>query len=328
MKVLVIGDEKRFSKYLPDLQIANTSDVVVVERGTSDEEIVERVGAVDAIIADAVSPVSSKLIEAFPDLKLIHSEGVAYNAIDLAAARKQGVTVCNNAGVNAGAVAEQAVMLMLACLRHLPEGDRAVRTGEQIRMKERLMVEGIRELGDCTVGLIGFGNIAVETAIRLHAFNCDIAYWNRNRRPASKEEQLHVRYLPLDELVRSCDIVSIHVPVTPETENLVDADFLASMRGDAILVNTARGEIVNQTALADALERGIIGGAGLDTLSPEPVPSDHPLAMLSPAAADRLVLSPHIGGVTEGMFRRAWLTIWQNIERVSNDERPVNIVSS
>lgn len=327
MKALVIGDEKRVAKYLPDLDIVNQVETVVVGRGTPDAEIIATAGDVDFIVADAVSPVSAQLMDAFPSLKLVHSEGVAYNVIDVAAARERGIVVCNNAGVNAGAVAEQAVLLMLACLRHMVEGDAAVRSGRQIQMKERLMVEGLRELGDCTVGLVGLGAIACETARRLQAFGSDVAYWNRNRRSAEREAELSVRYLPLDELARTCDIVSIHVPVTPETENMVDAAFLASMKDDAILINTARGEIVDQVALAQALENGAIGAAGLDTLSPEPVPVDHPLAQLSNEAANRLVLSPHIGGVTEGMFRRAWTTIWNNIARVANGETPVNVVS-
>lgn len=326
MKLLVIGDKARFEKYLPALDIVQAVDAVAVDRGTPDDVILQRVPDADFIVADAVSPVSTQLIDAYPNLKLIHSEGVAYNAIDVEAAHGHGVVVCNNAGVNAGAVAEQTVMLMLCCLRHAVEGDTAVRTGRQIQMKERLMVEGIRELSDCTVGLIGLGAIAVATVERLKAFGCEVYYWNHRQRPAEIEEQLGVRYLPLDELARTCDIVSVHVPVTPETENLVDAGFLASMKDDAVLINTARGEIVDQVALADALERGIIGAAGLDTLSPEPVTTDHPLANLSEDAACKVVLSPHIGGVTEGMFRRAWTTIWQNIERVANGEQPINIV--
>ncbi len=326
MKLLVIGDEKRFNKYLPDLPIVGQVEAVVVGRGTSDDDIIARVGDADFIAADAVSPVSARVMDAFPSLKLIHSEGVAFNAIDVAAARERGIVVCNNAGVNAGAVAEQAVLLMLGCLRHVVEGDVAVRSGQQIRMKERLMVAGIRELGDCSVGLVGLGAIARETAKRLHAFGCDVAYWNHRRRTSEQEEELGVRYLPLEELARTCDIVSIHVPVTPETENLVDAAFLASMKPDAVLINTARGEIVDQVALAEALEAGTIGAAGLDTLSPEPVPADHPLALLEGDAANRLVLSPHIGGVTEGMFRRAWTTVWNNIAAVAAGSDPVNVV--
>lgn len=327
MKLLVIGDEKRFNKYLPDLPIVDEVETIVVGRGTPDDEIVKAAGDVDFIAADAVSPVSAQLMDAFPSLKLIHSEGVAFNAIDVPAARERGIVVCNNAGVNAGAVAEQAVLLMLGCLRHVVEGDAAVRSGQQIKMKERLMVQGIRELGDCSVGLVGLGAIARETAKRLHAFGCDVAYWNHRRRTPEQEAELGVRYLPLDELARTCDIVSVHVPVTPETENMVDAAFLASMKDDAILINTARGEIVDQVALADALQNGGIGAAGLDTLSPEPVPADHPLAVLQGNAANRLVLSPHIGGVTEGMFRRAWTTVWNNIAAIAAGDQPINIVS-
>ena len=327
MRLLVIGDEKRVAKYLPDLPIVHEVETVVVGRGTPDDEILARVDDADFIVADAVSPVSAKLIDAYGSLKLIHSEGVAYNVIDVDAAREHGVVVCNNAGVNAGAVAEQAVLLMLSCLRHVVEGDAAVHAGQQIKMKERLMVQGIRELGDCTVGLVGLGAIAVQTAKRLRAFGCDVAYWNRNRRSPEYEAELGVRYLPLDELARTCDIVSLHVPVTPETENLVNASFLASMKDDAVLINTARGEIVDQVALAEALVAGTIGAAGLDTLSPEPVAADHPLALLTGDAANRLVLSPHIGGVTEGMFRRAWTCIWQNVARVIAGEQPTNIVS-
>ena len=327
MKLLVIADEKRFEKYLPDLEIVGRVDATVVPRGASDEEVLACVDDADFIVADAISPVGATLMDALPSLKLVHSEGVAYNAIDVAAARERGIAVCNNAGVNAGAVAEQAVMLMLACLRHAVEGDAAVRSGHQIQMKERLMVEGIRELGDCTVGLIGLGAIASQTALRLQAFGCDVAYWNRNRRSPEREAELGVRYLPLDELARTCDIVSIHVPVAPETEGLVDGEFLASMKPDAILVNTARGEIVDQHALARALEDATISAAGLDTLSPEPVQLDHPLLALTGEAARRLVLAPHIGGVTEGMFRRAWTTIWENIARVAAGEEPINKVN-
>ena len=327
MKLLVIGDRNRFEKYLPDLAITREVESVVVNRGATDEEIVAVTPDADFIVADAISPVTDSLMARLPNLKLVHSEGVAYNAIDVEAARARGVVVCNNAGVNAGSVAEQAILLMLACLRHMPEGDAAVRNGRQIQVKERLMFEGIKELGDCKVGLIGLGAIARETAKRLHAFGSEVVYWNHRRRPESVEQELGVSYLPLDELARTCDIVSVHVPVTPETTNMIDADFLATMKDDAVLVNTARGEIVDQMALAKALEEATIGAAGLDTLSPEPVPADHPLATLSDAASLRVVLSPHIGGVTEGMFRRAWRTIWENIARVARGEEPANVVS-
>lgn len=327
MKLLVIGDEARVQKYLPDLPLAREVEIVVAARGTSDEELLALAGDADFILADAISPVSAHLIESMPNLKLVHSEGVAYNAIDLDAARRAKVHVCNNAGVNAGAVAEQTILLMLACLRDAVAADAAVRAGQQIQTKERMMVEGIRELGDCRVGFVGFGAIAQATALRLANWGCEMVYNKRTPLPAADEERLNVRFASLEEIAATCDIVSLHVPVTDATRNLVDEAFLARMKPDAILVNTARGEIVDQEALACALTEGRIGAAGLDTLSPEPVTPDHPLLNLPPEATRRLVLSPHIGGVTEGMFHRAHQTIWQNLTRITTGEQPINVVS-
>lgn len=327
MKLLVIGNADRAKKYSPSIPMPEELDIVVVERGTSDADILALASDADFIMADAISPVSETLISGMPNLKLIHSEGVGVNAIDLDAAKAHGVPVCNNAGVNAAAVAEQTILLMLASLRQLVIGDTQVRQAKQIQMKERLMVEGVRELGDCTIGFIGFGAIAQATALRLANWGCTMLYNKRHPLDAAQEAELNVQFASQDEIVEACDIVSIHVPVTPETEGLVNRDFLSRMKPDAILINTARGEVIDQEALAWALETSEIAGAGLDVLSPEPVQPDNPLLNLSAAATDKLVLSPHIGGITEGMFFRAYEGVWNNVARVMNGEEPINRVA-
>lgn len=327
MKLLAIGSKTRIEKYRPDLPITHDVETIVVERGASDDEILKVAADADFIMADAISPVSARLIESMPNLKLVHSEGVAYNAIDLDAARARGVFVCNNAGANAVGVAEQTVLLMLACLRDAINADAAVRAGRQIQTKERMMLEGIRELGDCCVGFVGFGAIAQETARHLAGWGCRMLYNKRHALPEDSERALNVRFASVEEIASTCDIVSLHVPVTDQTRGMVDAAFLARMKPDAILVNTARGEIVDTAALAAALEAGAIGAAGLDTVAPEPVLPDNPLLNLSDQAARRVVLSPHIGGTTAGLFRRAHRTIWENIARVAAGEKPVNVVS-
>ena len=152
-------------------------------------------------------------------------------------------------------------------------------------------------------------------------------YNKRHRLSTEEERALNVRFASADEIADTCDIVSIHTPVTAETRNMVDAAFLTRMKPDAILINTARGEIVDTRALADALEAGTIAAAGLDTAAPEPVQPDNPLLNLSEQASRRIVFSPHIGGTTDGFFRRAHRTIWENIARVVAGEEPVNIVS-
>ena len=327
MKLLVIGSKDRVEKYLPDLPITREVETVVVERGASDEDILQVAADADFIMVDAITPVSARLIGGMPDLKLIHSEGVAYNAIDLDAARTLGIFVCNNAGANAVGVAEQTILLMLACLRDAVNADAAVRAGRQIQTKERMMLEGIRELGDCRVGLIGFGAIARETAHHLAGWGCEMLYNKRHRLPAEEERALGVRFASVDEIAGTCDIVSIHTPVTAKTRNMVDAAFLGRMKPDAVLINTARGEVVDTAALAEALEAGTIAAAGLDTVAPEPVELDNPLLNLSEEASRRVVFSPHIGGTTAGFFRRAHRTVWENIARVAAGEEPINIVS-
>ena len=327
MKMLVIGDEARTRKYLPDLPVVAQTELVVAPRALSEDDIIALAGDADFIMADAISPVTAHMIAHMPNLKLIHSEGVAFNAIDVAAATQAGVAVCNNAGVNAGAVAEQAIMLMLMCLRQALAGDKAVRHGRQIQKKESMMREGFRELGDCTVGFIGYGAIARACAERLVPWGCHMLYNKRSPLSADEEKRLGLEFATQEQIARECDIVSLHVPVTDATRGLVNADFLSLMREDGILINTARGEIVDQDALADALEAGRIAAAGLDTLSPEPVQLDNPLLNLSPEASERLVFSPHIGGVTEGMFYRAHRTVWENVARVVAGEPLVNRVN-
>lgn len=327
MKLLVIGDRARTEKFLPDLPIVGETELVVVERGTSDEDILRKAEDADAILADAISPVSAKLIDGMPNLKMIHSEGVAFNAIDGEAAARRGIYVCNNRGVNAVAVAEQTLLLILGVLKHVVEGDAAVRAGRQIAYKEQLMVSGIEELSGMTVGLIGFGAIAREVAKRLNAFDADVVYTKRHRLDEAEERLLGVRYLGRAELLAASDIVSVHVPVTAGTRGMVDDAFFAQMKQGSYLVNTARGEIVDNEALVRVLASGKLSGAALDTVAPEPVAADNPLVTLPPELASHILFSPHIGGVTTNMFGRAHRCVWENLARVARGERPVNVVN-
>ncbi|MCD7885605.1 MAG: NAD(P)-binding domain-containing protein [Lachnospiraceae bacterium] len=279
------------------------------------------------LAADAIAQVSESLIAQLPSLKIIHSEGVAYNGIDCGAAAKRNIYVCNNRGINADAVAEQTILLMLGLLRGVTAGDAAVRAGKQIQRKEYMMVNGIRELGECRVGLIGFGDIAKATARRLTAFGCEVCYHASHRKAPDLEAEYGVTWLETEELLKTCDIISLHIPVTPETTGMVNEEFLKKMRRGAFLINTSRGEIVENAALCKALTEGQIAGAGLDTVAPEPVAADHPLLHLPAEAEGRLLFSPHIGGVTTGVFRKAHRSIWTAFEQASRGERPVNVVN-
>ena len=327
MKILILGAQERYEKYRPQLPFIRQQELVFWDKDTPQAQLLAHDADADILFVDAITPVTASLMAGMPKLKLVHSEGVAYDKIDLAAARERGVYVCNNKGCNAGAVAEQAIMLMLMLLRRAVSGDRAVREGRQMEVKERCMKGGIRELSDCRVGLVGFGDIAKATAERLAAFGCEVYYYTKHRRDREEEERCGVTYTTLEELAASCDIISLHCAVTEETRNMVDEDFLARMKPTAYLVNTARGELVDNQALRKALMEGKLAGAGLDTLAPEPVTADNPLVTMPSPACDRVVLAPHLGGITEASFRRSHLHMWRNAERIADGHRPDNIVN-
>ncbi len=327
LKTLIFSNKKRVEKYIKYCKVPKDMELIFMEQATSDDEVLAKAKDADFIFADAIKEVSKKLISNMPNLKLIHSEGVAFNKIDIETAKKLNVYVCNNRGANAGAVAEQTILLMLGLLRNVLDGDRKVRIGKQIETKERMMLEGVVELADCTVGLIGFGAIAKETAKRLNSFGCKLYYYSRRKASDEIEKEYNVEYKNLDELASECDIISLHVPVTAETTNMIDEKFLAKMKKTAFLINTARGEIVDGEALKNALIKGELGGAGLDTLSPEPVKLDNPLLDIKEELKYKILFSPHIGGTTEGAFRRMHQGVWENISRVSAGEKPINVVN-
>ena len=327
MKILIVGSRDRYEKFLPEKIRTGNFDLIFVPRGSSNELLLASASDAEVLLADAISPVDRALISAMPNLKMIHSEGVAYNAIDTEAARERGIFVCNNRGCNADAVAEQTLMLMLMLLRRGVSGDRAVREGHQIQYKEQAMANGIAELGDCSVGLIGLGDIAQATARLLRAFGCNVYYYAPHRRAPSAEMAMSVSFLPLEKLIAKCDIISLHCPVNDETRNMVNEQFLSQMKPSAYLINTGRGDLVDNGALRAALVEGRIAGAGLDTIYPEPTPADHPLVDLPEQALDRVVYSPHLGGITTSSFQRAHQNMWNSVLALAEGKRPNNIVN-
>lgn len=327
MKILIIGNEDRYRKYIPDLDIVKQITMVFCPRGASDQELLQAAFDADAIAIDPMAMLSGNVIRQMPNLKIIQSEGVGFNGIDCETAKERGIYVCNCKGANAGAVAEQTVLLMLALLRNIIIGDRTEREGNQIQMKEQMMIEGITELSDCKVGLIGFGDIAKATAKRLDPFECELYYYTKVRKPVDVEKDYHVSYIDLSEMARTCDIISIHCPVTPETREMINSEFFSKMKPNAYIVNTARGEIIDNQALYDAIVSGKIKGAGLDTVAPEPTLRNHILLNLPKEYADRIIFSPHIGGITTSYFYRAHKKNWSNIDAALKGERPNFIVN-
>ncbi len=326
VKVLVLTSKGRVGKFFDINTLPKDWELVYGEALKTDEELLNLAGDADFIFVDAIREISKHLIDQMPNLKLIHSEGVAYNKIDTEAAKAKNVFVCNNAGANAPAVAEHAVMLMIGLLRRLLEGDMMVRTGKQIEAKGSFILDGITEISACHVGFVGFGVIAKETAKRLKPFGCKMSCFDIYRNEDA-EKQLGVAYMPVEELLKECDIISLHLPVTKDTENFINEERLALMKSNALIINTARGEIVDQDALAKALVQGKVAGLGTDTLNPEPVTLDNPLLNLPSEHRYKVLFTPHIAGTTLQAFATMHKTSWENMMSVIKGDRPKNIVN-
>lgn len=328
-KLLVMGRPGLIERYTPNAALYADYEVVCVPVGTGKEEILAAGGDAQYLICDAIAEVSGDLIRSMPDLKIIHSNGVAFNRIDVEAAKQRHVYVCNCKGMNATAVAEQAVLLMTGLLRGVVTGDWALRDGRQIQVKEGYMAAGsLKELGECTVGLVGFGDIARATARLLGAYGATVCYYDVFRAPAEVEQAYGAVYQELDGLLASSDLVSLHVPVLKETRNMVDGAFLGKMKKGAYLVNTARGELVDEAALLDSIRKGHLAGAGLDTITGEPVAAGHPMLQAEPEVEEKLLFSCHIGGITGASFRRGYEMIWQDFAKVAAGEKPDHVVNA
>lgn len=249
-------------------------------------------------------------------LKLVQSLSVGTDDVDLDAAKQAGVPVAVNGGANAISVAEHTILLILALYRKLIPTVNRVNTG--VWGDSRLGTERYFEIYGKTVGLLGLGNIGRMVAERLAPFGPDLVYYDPFRLDRERERQLKVEYVTFDEVLSRADIVSLHLPLTEETHHLIGARELALMKDSAVLINTARGPLVDEEALVNSLEAGGIAGAGLDVLSQEPAPADHPLL-----GRDDVVVTPHIAGPTWDSWPRRFANGFANILRVENGESPL-----
>lgn len=329
MKILHIGKQGNLQRFAAADGFLNSLDLVDLKPDLPVEEYLSQAGDADFIVADAIAAVPGALIRQMPNLLAIHSEGVAFNAIDLKAADECGVYVCNAQGMNAMAVAEQTILLMVGMLRNIVVNDAAVRAGHQIEAKENYMQNGsLHELADCSVRLIGFGNIAQQTARLLKAYQVEhVYYYQRHRLDPAQEQQYGVHYRELDDLLAQSQIVSLHLPVTKATRHMADQTFFAKMQPGSYLVNTARGELVDDAALIEALKSGHLAMAGLDTLDHEPVLKNHPLLNQPRSISSRLLFSPHIGGITAASFYRGYAMIDEDLWLVAQGQEPKRVVN-
>lgn len=252
-------------------------------------------------------------------LKLIQLLSAGYDNIDLDALRASGIPLANNGGANSYAVSEHAILLMLAVSRRLPALDAMVRAGRW--KSSKLGEEQEHEIAGKTIGLIGAGMIGRTMARRLQGFEVDLIYFDPVRLSPADEASLSLRFRPLDDVLREADIVSLHAPNNTSTHRMINDRTLAMMKRDAILINTARGELVDEDALYRALRDGTIQAAGLDAFDQEPPSPDNKLFTLA-----NVVLSPHAAGPTWESWPKRFGNSYANIERVARGETPLWVV--
>ena len=255
-------------------------------------ELLEAVEGCDGILTLLTDRVDADLLDcAGPRLRVVSNYAVGYDNIDVAACAARGIAVGNTPGVLTETTADLAFALLAASARRVAEGDRYVRAGRWLTWGPMLLLGP--DLHGATLGIVGFGRIGQAMARRATGFDMTVLYWSRTRLDPEQEAQRNVAWADLDDLLARSDFVSIHASLSPGTRHLIDAAALRHMKPSAILVNTARGPIVDQAALADALRRGVIAGAALDVTDPEPMAPDDPLAGL-----DQCLIVPHIGSAS------------------------------
>ena len=293
----------------PDLQarLAAVPGLNITVCAEDDDALLARLLPDCDVLWHVLKPCTAAMIAAAPRLRLIQKIGVGVNTIDLDAAKARGIPVCNLPGTNSRAVAELALTLMLATIRRIPRFDAGMRQGV---WSDPLLQDGIGELGGRTVGLIGYGSIPRLLAPVLLALGCRIVYTARTLVADALGE-----YRTLDALLAESDIVSLHIPLTETTERMIDARALARMKPGAMLINTARGGLVDRPALVDALRSGKLAGAGLDVFDNEPPDFADPLFALP-----NVVATPHIAWVTTGTFDRSFAIAAENCRRVLGGE--------
>jgi phosphoglycerate dehydrogenase-like enzyme len=296
------------------------SSLAVSFHAPDDPLLAQLMRTAGALVIPAVGPkLPSSLFEG-STLRLVQVTGAGLDRLDQPALMRLGIPVANVPG-NA-AVAEYAVTSATMLLRRLAWASAEIRNGNYVAFRARLLADNLAGLDGLLVGIVGLGVIGLAVAEAFHRMGCRICYHDPAPPNLAAAQALGAAALPLPELLGSADIVSLHVPLTATTRGLIGDRELAAMKADAVLIQASRGGIVDEAALAAHLRSGHLGGAAVDVYSTEPPPADHPLLVLEESAARRLLLTPHIAGVTRQSSAYLFRSAWQNVERVLISNEP------
>jgi phosphoglycerate dehydrogenase-like enzyme len=269
-----------------------------------------------ALVIPAVGPKLAPALFEGAGLKLVQVTGAGLDRLDQAALTRMKIPVANVPGGSNSAVAEYAVTAASLLLRRLSWSSGEIAKGNYVEFRARMLADNLAGLAGLLVGVVGFGTIGLAVARAFHAAGARICFHDPALRDPSAPAAIGATAMPLDELLAAADVVTLHVPLLPATQGMIGARELARMKKGAILIQAARGGIVDEAALAGSLTAGHLGGAAVDVYSTEPPPADNPLLRVSGEGAARLLLTPHIAGVTRQSSAFLFRSAWQNVERV------------
>ena len=292
---------------------------VVIPPDGSDEALLKEVQDADVLVASFYPEINRRFIESAPKLRHIAKSGVGVDPVDLQAATEHGVYVTNTPDITSDSVAEFTLALLLSLAKNIPRCNDAVKSG---RWDQRLsLIHANSELNGKVHGIVGLGRIGCKVAVRCKAFGMKVLYHKRNR-DLELERSLGIEYQPLDVILKECDSISLHLPLTPETTNLFDMPQFESMKPTAVLINQARGKVVNETALAQALKEGNIGGYATDVYEHEPPDPQSELLQL-----ENVIATPHLAGSNRESRLRVCMMIAEDVLRTLRGEVPKNLVN-
>lgn len=276
------------------------------------EELVRNAPQADYFLASGRVSIDREVIDSAVKLRMIQRTGVGTDTIDLKTLREKGIPIYVNAGINSVSVAEHAILLILSVLRRLTAVDAGVKSGKWGKNDVGI---GCHSLRGKTVGMIGMGSIGKSVVKMLRPFGVSIMYYKPVRMPEQDERELNIQYCEMSDMLKQTDILSLHCPLTPQTRGLIGKSEIASMKHGAVIINTARGPLIDEAALVNALKSGHIKGAGLDVFSQEPPNQDNPLLKL-----DNVILTPHVSGLTLETFSKMMRDAFENIKAFEDGE--------
>ena len=278
------------------------------------------------MVMPAVGPKLGAALFEGSRLRLVQVTGAGVDRLDAQAMKSFGIPVANVPGGSNGAVAEYALTAASLLLRRFAWADAEIRKGNYAAFRARLLADNLPALEGLSVGVIGLGVIGLAVAEAFAKLRCELSYCDPGPRDRAAAEALGARALPLAELLKTSDVVCVHVPLLPSTKGLIGAAQLASMKPGAVLVQASRGGVVDEAALAAQLASGRLGGAAVDVYETEPIAPNNPLLALEGDAAKKLLLTPHVAGVTRQSYALLFRSSWENVERALRGEPPHNRV--